>query len=440
MSFKSNIAVNVSRVNAPTDAFERFCALCSELNLTEVESRIRTVVCTVHTNFRDIEVVGEIVSEVIKDFLADVPPQFFMFETIQKIGITGASNGGQNLFVVDYNDPGPQQRASYFNLSSQEMHAISALALSFLASVDRHYQPVAAQVVNTEALAPELRQLYIEQADSFAKQQETLRRAHQDLLRFSEDERRKTSLLIDETKRNASSEIEAAYVKIADRESGLERARSDLLKEREELNDRAARHARRHNQNAFLEQLKTLSTEGMKYTASAESRRVPVYVLGGLLASAGVALYAFAFGNFVKGTAQSVYFYPPMITGAAFFLAGLIVLIRFSQRWAAATETEERRAHHTALDFQRAAWVVELLFEWRKENPNQPFPDAVLQTLSSGLFQDHTTTTTINNAKQNQLLTLIDKGSIAELAIGKDSGRVVFSNQQPPAPPTPAAS
>jgi hypothetical protein len=156
-----------------------------------------------------------------------------------------------------------------------------------------------------------------------------------------------------------------------------------------ELDDRAAKHARRQHYKEIKEKFKTWS-ETFQVTAGTTSLRSSVFwftlsllfILGGL---AGYFLLR-SFGE--ENPTLMISSIVKQVTFTILFVSTAYFFIRWNDQWFQRHANEEFRLKRMELDIDRASWFVEMAFEW-KEEKGEEIPGELIERLTRGLFADN---------------------------------------------------
>ena len=108
----------------------------------------------------------------------------------------------------------------------------------------------------------------------------------------------------------------------------------------------------------------------------------------------------------------------PFSTGLILFVSTAIFYIRWNDQWFKEHANAEFENRKFSRDIVRASWIAELLFEW-KEKKEIPFPEQLVISFTTGLFE---TNDTIKTTKHpfDDLKSLA--GSISEIKFSKKDG------------------
>ncbi len=147
-------------------------------------------------------------------------------------------------------------------------------------------------------------------------------------------------------------------------------------------------------------------------------KRQPIHFI--CLATMGLGLCfiaAFGYKTFTDPTAD-LHHIIPLSTGIVLFVSTAIFYIRWNDLWFkehANAEFENRKFY---VDVVRASWIAELLFEW-KDKKEVPFPDQLITSYTTGLFQNSDIVKTTKHPFDD-LKSLA--GSVSEIKFTKKDG------------------
>jgi hypothetical protein len=153
-------------------------------------------------------------------------------------------------------------------------------------------------------------------------------------------------------------------------------------------------------------------------TAETLKKRQPIHFI--CLATMGLGLCfiaAFGYKTFTDPTAD-LHHIIPLSTGIVLFVSTAIFYIRWNDLWFkehANAEFENRKFY---VDVVRASWIAELLFEW-KDKKEVPFPDQLITSYTTGLFQNSDIVKTTKHPFDD-LKSLA--GSVSEIKFTKKDG------------------
>lgn len=172
------------------------------------------------------------------------------------------------------------------------------------------------------------------------------------------------------------------------RQEQLDQRAAELEALRKELDDRAAKHARRQH----YKDIKTkFEAWGQKFnvTAGTTGLRQTVYwftVL--LLAAFGSLALWFLFQSLnEQDTARFVAAVVKQVAFTVLFVSTAFFFIRWNNQWFMRHAEEEFRLKRMELDIDRASWFVEMAFEWQDEK-GEAIPLELIERLTHGLFAD----------------------------------------------------
>jgi hypothetical protein len=181
----------------------------------------------------------------------------------------------------------------------------------------------------------------------------------------------------------------------------LKRLSSPCLEEKEkahetrvaDIDDRNARHVRRHIRREQKEELKASSTN-FSLTGGTIALREPIatvckyllWAFGGGAALLTVVNAYLAFSGRDLSIATWVALGIKQAALTAVLVSTAVFYIRWNNRWFEQHATEEFRLKRLSLDLDRASWLVETAMEWKEEKGTE-IPNILVERLSSGLFE-----------------------------------------------------
>ena len=156
----------------------------------------------------------------------------------------------------------------------------------------------------------------------------------------------------------------------------------------------------------------------IQITPETINKRLPVH--GICLTAMFLALCfigAFGYKTFSDAVAD-LHHIIPLSTGIVLFVSTAIFYIRWNDLWFkehANAEFENRKFY---VDVVRASWIAELLFEW-KEKKEVPFPEQLITSYTTGLFQS---SDIVKTAKHpfDDVKSLV--GNVSEIKFSKKDG------------------
>jgi hypothetical protein len=172
------------------------------------------------------------------------------------------------------------------------------------------------------------------------------------------------------------------------RQQELDSRAADLEALRKELDDRAAKHARRQHYKDIKDKFKAWG-EKFHVTEGTTGLRRSVFWFTLLL----LTLFGGLAGWFLlqSFTAQdSALMAAAIIKQATFtvlFVSTAYFFLRWNNQWFQRHANEEFRLKRMELDIDRASWFVEMAFEW-KEEKGEAIPVELVERLTQGLFGD----------------------------------------------------
>jgi hypothetical protein len=156
----------------------------------------------------------------------------------------------------------------------------------------------------------------------------------------------------------------------------------------------------------------------VKITSDTIKKRMPVHqICIFAMAVAFILVSAFGYKIFTDNSVDWHHI-GPFSTGILLFVSTAVFYIRWNDLWFkehANAEFENRKFY---IDVVRASWIAELLFEW-KEKKEVPFPDQLIASYTTGLFQANDLVKTTKHPFDD-LKSLA--GSVSEIKFSKKDG------------------
>lgn len=172
----------------------------------------------------------------------------------------------------------------------------------------------------------------------------------------------------------------------AEREKALQGRNDELDKLRKELDDRAAKHARRQHYKDIKEKFKSWS-EQFQVTKGTSDLRKGVFwttvIL--LLLFGGISGYFLFQSITAQDNTHLIAAIVKQITFTLLFVSTAFFFIRWNNQWFQRHANEEFRLKRMELDIDRASWFVEMAFEWKDEK-GEEIPSQIIDRLTAGLF------------------------------------------------------
>ena len=260
-----------------------------------------------------------------------------------------------------------------------------------LAAVQRQFIPLNRAEAMERALGPELAEFYrLREAGLSRLEALTLKLVedtHSYRLRLDAemaDKKQTLSTSVNER----TQELEANY---RERAAELDARERKLQEQRQELDDRSARHARREQSKALQEKISERS-QNFTLTRETQRKRLPVHYIfvALLLVSGGLVVWTLLSPATAASGSASWFELVRLPLGALGFALTSIFYVRWNDRWFRQHADQEFRLQQLALDVDRAGYATEMLLEWQ-ENKSGEMPGMLLDRLTTGLFTDQTT-------------------------------------------------
>ncbi len=184
----------------------------------------------------------------------------------------------------------------------------------------------------------------------------------------------------DEKERQLQDEIDQQKKRLEERAGQLD--------EREKsLNLQDAKSQRRKEREEFKTTLKEWS-KNFDVTQGTKRLRLIIHALSiALLGLFGTAAALYLYQSIqTTDTAQLITAAIKQTVFTALFVAAGVFYARWNTHWFQKRANEEFRLKRMELDFNRASWFVELVFQWREDYKDQPLPPELVERLTTNLF------------------------------------------------------
>lgn len=232
-----------------------------------------------------------------------------------------------------------------------------------------------------------------------AAEQEAIQTARTVILDFSSQAARLASLSASNIERmndviiKKTTELDARYEKKNNElVEQINAKKAELDAQEDAFRKEKARHDARENtvvRRDLLEKIVKILDFQKQISITPETikKRTPVHWICFIsMALALLFIASFGYKTFMDTTAY-LHHNIPLSTGIFFFASTAIFYIRWNDLWFkehANAEFENRKFY---VDIVRASWIAELLFEW-KDKKEVPFPDQLITSYTTGLFQN----------------------------------------------------
>lgn len=155
-----------------------------------------------------------------------------------------------------------------------------------------------------------------------------------------------------------------------------------------ELDDRAAKHARRQHYKDIKEKFQSWN-EKFQVTPGTSGLRKSVFwtTLALLVLFGGLAGWFLVQSVTAQDNTHLIAAVVKQITFTLLFVSTAFFFIRWNNQWFQRHADEEFRLKRMELDIDRASWFVEMAFEW-KEDKGEEIPLEIIERLTQGLFSD----------------------------------------------------
>lgn len=231
------------------------------------------------------------------------------------------------------------------------------------------------------------------------QEQSALKTAQTILLEFASQAARLSQLSADNTEKmnqiiiQKTAALEQLYEKKnASLDEAHQKKTKELSDEREAFAKDKAKFDARENtvvRRDLLGKIQAIieNQKKIEITTDTLSKRKPVgYVCSALFSLSVLLLALFGYKIFTE-TSPAWFHIAPFSTGVLLFISTAIFYIRWNDQWFKEHANAEFENRKFSRDIVRASWIAELLFEW-KEKKEVPFPDQLISSYTTGLFND----------------------------------------------------
>jgi len=177
------------------------------------------------------------------------------------------------------------------------------------------------------------------------------------------------------------------------REEELEKKKEELDTKLKQIDDRESKHVRRKIREDLKEELKSRSQK-FELTAGTRKLRQPIFwfslILLAIFGAGFIFFSVYSFlsmikGGFDLGNAEVISILVKQIVFAVAFGSTSVFYIRWNNRWFEKHSDEEFKLKRYEIDLDRASWLAEMAFEWKKEK-GEEIPTELIERLSRNLF------------------------------------------------------
>jgi hypothetical protein len=382
MQLKNSISINVDR-DLPETVLHNFLTVCRSVSSTPdlhpehvtFATWLRAGQLTLPADLQlqelpeDFQMLGKHLQGPPTDDIENINAQWFVRnKQQQKIKLTLTRQSDRTFDTITFE--GAKQHAKAAEA------ALASVAVTFRVGTF-----LSARFANLPA---ELRAFHLSQEAVFAQRETALLAGHERLSRTIVEAEERAAARVEDVKREYEQYKKKLDAKHEEATAQLQRDRKKFDEEKREFDDRERMHVRRDREN----QLKTVleKSKELELSKKTAQKRWPVHFACLLSLLASGALYGAVVWHGLAGAQLGVVHYSMLATATVLFGSTLVFYLRWLSAWAQKHATGELRARAYGQDLLRAYWLVELLFEWRKENEQSEFPAEVLETLASGLF------------------------------------------------------
>ena len=183
----------------------------------------------------------------------------------------------------------------------------------------------------------------------------------------------------------------------------------ELNRQKQDLDDRTARHARREQSKKLQEKIAHRSAK-FTLTSGTRQKRLSIHIIFIVLLSAAALVTYYSLTN------------PPTVVegvilwlelgrlpfGMAGFALTALYYIRWNDHWFKQHADQEFKLQQLALDVDRAGYVTEMLLEWQ-EDKGVDMPAMLIDRLTTGLFIDQTSHEQVRHPSEDITKALIEQ-------------------------------
>ena len=220
--------------------------------------------------------------------------------------------------------------------------------------------------------------------------------------------RQSTKRVLSESFEEKNRALDAKY---GERTKGLEASEKELDEQREELDDRSARHARREQLKVLQQKISDCS-KAFTLTSDTQKKRNPVHVIfiALLLFSGGLIVRSLFFPATAMEGVELWLTLGRLPLGALGFGLTAVFYLRWTDQWFRRHADQEFRLQQLALDVDRAGYATEMLLEWQEDKGGE-LPAIMVDRLTAGLFTDQTTAARVRHPSEDVTSKLLKASS-----------------------------
>lgn len=172
------------------------------------------------------------------------------------------------------------------------------------------------------------------------------------------------------------------------RQKELDERSAELDNLRKELDDRAAKHARRQHYKDIKEKFQSWSEQFQVTKGTSDLRRSVTWMtILLLLLFGGLAGYFLLQSIDAEDNTHFIAAIIKQVTSTILFVSIAFFFIRWNNEWFQKHANEEFRLKRMELDIDRASWFVEMAFEWQ-DDKGEEIPSSIVERLTAGLFRE----------------------------------------------------
>ena len=286
-----------------------------------------------------------------------------------------------------------------------------------LITIQKHFVPLDRAVAIEQSLGPEMAEFYRRREEGLSR----LESLAKTIVKETHEYHMRLDAEVAEQKQSLSASFDEKEQILAkkheERTTELEVREKDLDKQRQDLDDRSARHARREQSRALQEKI---ANRSKKFTLTPETQRKRrsvhvIFVL--LLLVSGVLITRSLLSPPLAKEGVALWLEIGRLPlGMLGFALTAIFYIRWNDQWFRQHANQEFKLQQLALDVDRAGYAAEMLLEWQEDKGGE-MPAVMVDRLTAGLFIDQTTVGRVQHPSEDITGALLKAASKVRIEI-----------------------
>jgi len=200
---------------------------------------------------------------------------------------------------------------------------------------------------------------------------------------------------------------------VASERAALDARAADIAAEKQRVDDRASKYARRGLRESLQASIQAYSTRFALTVETSDKRKIVQWLFSVTIVLSAV-LVALTLVEQWK-LDHSWHYYLRVGLGSLTIIGAIVFNIRWADSWFNRLADEELRLKRLGLDIDRASWLVETAMEWQQDY-KAPIPDLLLQELSQDLFTS-TQTESVRHPAEDAMGAVLGAASSLKLNI-----------------------